>query len=158
MDTSYFNSPIGWMEIKKTNDVLTGLHFIDSPKNKQSPLKKINLEIEVQLENYFKHKPIKFNFSIAPQGTPFQNKIWGLVSQIKPGKTLSYAEIAEKYGNKKAIRAIGSAIGKNPVMIFIPCHRVIGSNGSMVGYAGGITNKKWLLEHEGFPIQKSLNL
>ena len=67
MDTSYFNSPIGWMEIKTTNDVLTGLHFIDSPKNKQSPLKKINLEIEVQLENYFKHKPIKFNFSIAPQ-------------------------------------------------------------------------------------------
>ena len=77
---------------------------------------------------------------------------------IEFGKTLSYSELANRYGNKKAIRAVGSAIGKNPIMIFIPCHRVIGSNGSMVGYAGGIPNKKWLLEHEGFLIQKSLDL
>lgn len=74
------------------------------------------------------------------------------------GETRSYTDISIQYGNSKVVRAIGTAIGKNPIMLFIPCHRVIGSNGSMVGYAGGLLNKIWLLEHEGLLIQKRLNL
>ena len=110
------------------------------------------------MEEYFINKTIFSSFKLAPIGTPFQKKIWRLLSEIPMGETRSYTDIAIQYGNSKAVRAIGAAIGKNPIMIFIPCHRVIGSNGSMVGYAGGLLNKIWLLEHEGLLIQKRLNL
>ena len=155
---SCIKSPLGWIEIETVNDTLTAMRFIQKKHEKQDSTNEVHLKIETQLRNYFNHKPIEFNFKMKPKGTPFQEKIWELVSQIETGKTLSYTEIAERYGNKKAIRAVGTAIGKNPIMIFIPCHRIIGKDGSMVGYAGGIFNKKWLLEHEGFPVQKSLDL
>ena len=158
MEISHYKSPLGWIEIETKDKALIAMHFILNPKEKRSPNKKINCKIEEQLANYFNNKSLDLNFKMKPKGTPFQQEIWKLVSQIELGKTLSYSKIAERYGNRKAIRAIGAAIGKNPILIFIPCHRVIGSNGSMVGYAGGIPNKKWLLEHEGFLIQKSLDL
>lgn len=158
MEISHYKSPLGWIEIETKEEALIAMHFILTPKENQSPIKKINCEIEAQLANYFNNKSLDLNFKMKPKGTPFQQEIWKLVLQIEFGKTLSYSELVNRYGNKKAIRAVGSAIGKNPIMIFIPCHRVIGSNGSMVGYAGGIPNKKWLLEHEGFLIQKSLDL
>lgn len=158
MSNSYYNSPLGWLEIETNNNELTALRYLEQPPEKKEVTNPINQEIEKQLTNYFTNKPIKNSFKMSPEGTPFQQKIWALLSEIKPGKTQTYLEIARRFGNKKAIRAVGSAIGKNPIMIFIPCHRVIGSDGTMVGYAGGIPNKKWLLEHEGFPIQKSLNL
>ena len=158
MPNSYYNSPLGWLEIETNNNELTALRYIVQPPEKKEVTNPINLEIEKQLTNYFTKKPIKNSFKMSPEGTPFQQKIWALLSEIKPGKTQTYLEIARRFGNKKAIRAVGSAIGKNPIMIFIPCHRVIGSDGTMVGYAGGIPNKKWLLEHEGFLIQKNLNL
>jgi methylated-DNA-[protein]-cysteine S-methyltransferase len=93
------------------------------------------------LEEYFINKTIFSSFKLAPIGTPFQKKIWRLLSEIPMGKTRSYNDIAIQYGNSKAVRSVGAAIGKNPVMIFIPCHRVIGSNGSMVGYAEGLLIK-----------------
>ena len=158
MPNSYYNRPLGWLEIETNNNELTALRYLEQLPEKKEITNPINLEIEKQLTNYFTNKPIKNSFKMSPEGTPFQQKIWALLSEIKPGKTQTYLEIARRFGNKKAIRAVGSAIGKNPIMIFIPCHRVIGSDGTMVGYAGGIPNKKWLLEHEGFPIQKSLNL
>ena len=158
MPNSYYNSPLGWLEIETNNNELTALRYIVQPPEKKEVTNPINLEIEKQLTNYFTKKPIKNSFKMSPEGTPFLQKIWALLSEIKPGKTLTYLEIARRFGNKKAIRAVGSAIGKNTIMIFIPCHSVIGSDGTMVGYAGGIPNKKWLLEHEGFLIQKNLNL
>ena len=158
MPNSYYNSPLGWLEIETNNNELTALRYIVQPPEKKEVTNPINLEIEKQLTNYFTKKPIKNSFKMSPEGTPFLQKIWALLSEIKPGKTITYLEIARRFGNKKAIRAVGSAIGKNQIMIFIPCHRVIGSDGTMVGYAGGIPNKKWLLEHEGFLIQKNLNL
>ena len=145
MPNSYYNSPLCWLEIETNNNELTALRYIVQPPEKKEVTNPINLEIEKQLTNYFTKKPIKNSFKISPEGTPFLQKIWALLSEIKPGKTLTYLEIARRFGNKKAIRAVGSAIGKNPIMIFIPCHRVIGSDGTMVGYAGGIPNKKWLL-------------
>ena len=85
-------------------------------------------------------------------------KIWEILKHIPKGKTKTYKQIALLYGNLKATRAIANAIGKNPIMLFIPCHRVVGSNGAMTGYAGGIEKKQWLLEHEGISIQKTLDL
>jgi methylated-DNA-[protein]-cysteine S-methyltransferase len=93
-----------------------------------------------------------------PQGTPFQKEIWEILKQIPKGKTKTYKQIALLYGDLNSIRAVANAIGKNPIMLFTPCHRVVGSNGSMTGYAGGIEKKKWLLEHEGVSIQKTLDL
>lgn len=92
---------------------------------------------------------------MKPKGTEFQTKVWSILTKIPFGKTLSYLEIATIYGNKKAVRAVASAIGKNPILVAIPCHRVIGSNGILVGFATGL-EKKWLLENEGFPFQKEI--
>lgn len=92
------------------------------------------------------------------EGTTFQKEIWEIVKRIPKGKTKTYKQIALTYGNINSIRAVANAIGKNPILLFIPCHRVIGSDGSMTGFAGGIERKKWLLEHEGASIQKTLDL
>jgi methylated-DNA-[protein]-cysteine S-methyltransferase len=81
-----------------------------------------------------------------------------LIADIPPGETRTYYQIANQFGNPKAVRAVGTALGQNPILIFIPCHRVIGSGGSLTGYAGGIEKKRKLLEHEGYPIQKILDL
>ena len=104
MPNSYYNSPLGWLEIETNNDELTALRFLEQLPEKKEVTNPINLEVEKQLTNYFTKKPIKNSFKMSPKGTPFQQKIWGLLSEIKPGKTLSYLEIARRFGNKKAIR------------------------------------------------------
>jgi|TARA_B110000438_G_scaffold32335_1_gene31885 methylated-DNA-[protein]-cysteine S-methyltransferase len=158
MELYTIESPLGVLEIEIDKEALSAVRFSNKPfKNKNNPSKVANIIIQ-ELEEYFINKTIFSSFKLAPIGTPFQKKIWRLLSEIPMGETRSYTDIAIQYGNSKAVRAIGAAIGKNPIMIFIPCHRVIGSNGSMVGYAGGLLNKIWLLEHEGLLIQKRLNL
>ncbi len=109
-----------------------------------------------QLTEYFQGARTVFNLPLNPQGTDFQKKVWELLVEIPYGKTLSYLELSKKYGDTKAIRAIAAANGKNPLWVVVPCHRVIGSDGSLVGYAGGLWRKKWLLEHENPPAQQSL--
>ena len=101
-----------------------------------------------QLNEYFEGKRRDFELPLAPEGTEFQQKVWRQLIKIPFGKTISYAEMAGRLGDPKLIRAAASANGKNPIAIIIPCHRVIGTNGDLVGYAGGLTIKKWLLEHE----------
>ncbi|MCK5677367.1 MAG: methylated-DNA--[protein]-cysteine S-methyltransferase, partial [Flavobacteriaceae bacterium] len=97
-----------------------------------------------------------FDLKLNPQGTDFQQNVWNELQRIPYGKTTSYLDQSKKMGNVKAIRAIASANGKNPIWIIIPCHRVIGSDGSLTGYAGGLWRKKWLLEHENPTKQTSL--
>lgn len=114
------------------------------------------LEAAQQLESYFNGTLKEFNFPILPQGTEFQQRVWKALLNIPFGKTMSYLELSKQLGNPKAIRAVASANGKNPLWIVIPCHRVIGSDGSLTGYAGGIWRKKWLLAHESPAKQQSL--
>lgn len=109
-----------------------------------------------QLQEYFNGSRTCFNFTLNPQGTAFQKKVWNALINIPFGKTLSYHQLAMQLGDVKAIRAVASANGKNPLWIVVPCHRVIGANGSLTGYAGGLWRKKWLLEHETPPVQQSL--
>lgn len=113
-------------------------------------------EAATQLRDYFDGKRTSFTFKTNPKGTAFQQKIWSKLLEIPFGTTISYLELSKKIGDVKAIRAVAAANGKNPLWIVLPCHRVIGSDGSLTGYAGGLWRKKWLLEHENPSEQQSL--
>ena len=113
-------------------------------------------EAVLQLQDYFDGKRTTFTFPLNPSGTDFQKKVWEELLNIPFGKTRSYLDLSKKLGDVKAIRAVASANGKNPLWIVVPCHRVIGTDGSLTGYAGGLWRKKWLLEHENPIKQESL--
>ena len=113
-------------------------------------------ECITQLQEYFDGRRIDFDFKLNPKGTEFQQKVWQELLKIPFGKTMSYFELSKKLGDVKAIRAVASANGKNPLWIVVPCHRVIGTDGSLTGYAGGLWRKKWLLEYENPTQQQSL--
>lgn len=113
-------------------------------------------EAVLQLEEYFLGKRSQFTFKMNPSGTDFQKRVWQALLEIPFGKTCSYQELSIKLGDIKAIRAVASANGKNPLWIAVPCHRVIGTDGSLTGYAGGLWRKKWLLEHENPVKQQTL--
>lgn len=156
MDKAFYNSPLGWMEIRSNTSGVSHIHFTDDPQSNQqddSPFLKIVVQ---QLNHYFTNKSKTFSFPMAPGGTDFQLEVWKMLEQIPYGTTIPYLKIAQKFGDVKKVRAIASAIAKNPVLIGIPCHRVIGSDRSLVGYSGGLDRKRRLLELEGFPKQKSL--
>lgn len=109
-----------------------------------------------QLKAYFRGELKHFNIKIQLQGTAFQQKVWQALQEIPFGTTCSYLQLAQKLGDVKAVRAVAAANGKNPLWVVIPCHRVIGKDGSLTGYAGGLSRKKWLLEHEHPQVQQSL--
>lgn len=113
-------------------------------------------EASKQIGEYFEGDLQTFSLKLNPEGTPFQRSVWKLLEEIPYGQTVSYAALSKKMGNLKAIRAVAAANGKNPLWIILPCHRVIGSDGSLTGYAGGLWRKKWLLEHEQPATQQSL--
>ncbi|UFH51051.1 methylated-DNA--[protein]-cysteine S-methyltransferase [Pseudomonas sp. KNUC1026] len=102
----------------------------------------------VQLEEYFNHQRQRFDLPLAFNGTPFQRQVWEALLTIPFGQTRSYQQIAEQIGAPKAVRAVGAANGRNPLSIIAPCHRVVGSNGTLTGFAGGLEAKRWLLGHE----------
>jgi len=114
------------------------------------------VEAVTQLKEYFDKKRTHFDFKLNPKGTDFQQKVWESLLEIPYGKTRTYLEQSKQMGDVKAIRAVAAANGKNPLWIVVPCHRVIGSDGSLTGYAGGLWRKKWLLEHENPTTQQSL--
>ena len=156
METIYLNTPVGTLEIKGDIDGLAFVNFID-PEESESKIISESLQNTVQqLSEYFEGNRINFKLKLNPEGTFFQKKVWQQIKDIPFGKTASYQEIANQLGDPKAIRAAASANGKNPIAIIIPCHRVIGSDGSLIGYAGGLHRKKWLLEHENPVKQQSL--
>lgn len=156
-ETTYYNSPIGTLEIKGNNDSIFSIYFIEKELETSSNI--ISKEIKKciqQLQEYFSGTRKNFELQLSPKGTDFQEKVWSELLTVSFGKTRSYLEQSKQLGDTKAIRAVASANGKNPISIIIPCHRIIGSNGSLTGYAGGIWRKKWLLEHESGIKQQSL--
>ena len=155
----YFKSPLGWIEIRVTSSALKQLIFVSKePLLSENKKSKIVEDTREALNLYFSNPKSVLDIPLLPEGTAFQKKIWKLIADIPPGETRTYYQIASQFGNPKAVRAVGTALGQNPILIFIPCHRVIGSGGSLTGYAGGIEKKRKLLEHEGYPIQKILDL
>ena len=115
-------------------------------------------EASKQLQEYFAGERKEFDLKLNPEGTDFQKKVWELLLEVPFGTTTSYLELSKRFGNTKAIRAVAAANGKNPLWILVPCHRIIGSDGSLTGYAGGLWRKKWLLEHEQPVKQQTLFL
>ena len=156
--THYYKSPLGWIEIIENEVGLASLQFVTSASLLKENDNEFSSTIKEDLDRYFKKGQLKPSVKLTPSGTPFQKKIWGILKEIPNGKTKTYKDVALAHGYLKSIRAIANAIGKNPILLFIPCHRVIGSDGSMTGYAGGIERKNRLLALEGMSIQKTLDL
>ncbi|MFT9494795.1 methylated-DNA--[protein]-cysteine S-methyltransferase [Anaerosolibacter sp.] len=146
-NVTYFDSPIGLLEIQSIEGEITGLSFLEERRYDEK-VEPILEEAKKQLEEYFYGVRKIFDLPIKMSGTDFQNIVWQELTKIPYGKTLSYGAIATAIGNEKAHRAVGNANNKNRIAIVIPCHRVVGSSGKLVGYAGGLNRKKWLLEHE----------
>jgi len=133
----HFQSPVGWIQIVATDDAIESVYFHDEMPTEQSLfIPKLLQRCQQQLEAYFRGEQIDFDLPLAPQGTDFQQRTWKQLLQIPLGQTSTYLRIAQQLGDKKAIRAVGTANGRNPISIIIPCHRVIGSDGSLTGYAG----------------------
>jgi methylated-DNA-[protein]-cysteine S-methyltransferase len=146
-------SPVGPLLLLSDGAALVGLYTpgsvasrivapsaIDDP----SPFR----EVAAQLDRYFAGEPIRFDVPLRLVGTPFQRAVWSELAAIAYGTTISYRELAARIGNPRAVRAVGAANGKNPVSIIVPCHRVVGADGDLVGYGGGLDCKRWLLAHE----------
>ena len=148
METAYLKTTVGALEIKGGPLGLQSIHFLDTEVATSEVIPKALLSAVTQLKEYFNKTRTHFQLKLNPEGTDFQKKVWRQLETIPFGKTTSYQRLANKLGDPKAIRAAASANGKNPIAIVIPCHRVIGSDGSLTGYAGGLHRKKWLLEHE----------
>ncbi|PHS54288.1 MAG: cysteine methyltransferase [Lutibacter sp.] len=154
--TTYLKTPIGTAKITGNKNGISAVSVIDDDLE-TSEMIPTNLQPCVQqLNEYFKGTRRKFDLKLNPQGTDFQKRVWNELLNVPHGKTRSYLEQAKKLGDAKAIRAVASANGKNPIWIIIPCHRIIGSDGSLTGYAGGLWRKKWLLAHESPSPQQSL--
>lgn len=155
MKTCFINSPLGITKIVGDENGISEISV--TSEGAISETIPIELQEAVsQLGDYFDGKRKDFNFKLNPKGTDFQQKVWQELLNIPFGKTISYLDLSKKLGDVKAIRAVASANGKNPLWIIIPCHRVIGTDGSLTGYAGGLWRKKWLLEHENPTNQQSL--
>ncbi len=155
METVYLQTPIGYAELKGDEDGLASVTVFDGEKQ-MDVIPEVLEDAFYQFSEYFEGKRKVFNLKLNPQGTVFQKRVWNALLEIPYGKTTSYLELSKTLGDVKAIRAVASANGKNPLWIVIPCHRVIGSNGDLTGYAGGLHRKKWLIEHESPVKQQSL--
>ena len=156
-DTTFFTtipSPVGRLTLVGSGDDLIGLHFEDDPRAPTAGTEgcvRDDLRLRpavVQMEEYFAGRRTRFDLSVAPRGTPFQRQVWKALQRIPYAETTSYGELARSIGKPGAFRAVGGANNRNPIAIIIPCHRVIGADGSMTGYGGGLPNKQLLLALE----------
>lgn len=152
---AYFKTPLGIAKITGDENGISEISVLDEGE--------VSIEIPLflqeaisQINAYFEGTRTHFSFKMNPLGTEFQKKVWNSLLEIPYGKTRTYLEQSKILGDVKAIRAVASANGKNPLWIVVPCHRVIGTDGSLTGYAGGLWRKKWLLEHECPTMQQSL--
>jgi methylated-DNA-[protein]-cysteine S-methyltransferase len=155
METVFIQTPLGIAKIEGNENGISVVS-VTQEGELSSKIPKNLKQAVTQLNEYFEGKRKEFTFLINPQGTEFQQKVWQELLHIPFGKTMSYLDLSKKIGDVKAIRAVASANGKNPLWIVVPCHRVIGTDGSLTGYAGGLWRKKWLLEHENPIKQQSL--
>ncbi len=146
---AYYHSPIGIIGIESSDTTIGAVFFADREGDASKNLPEVLLQCLTELDEYFAGKRKDFSVSLNQEGTEFQKKVWNHLMGIPFGKTVSYLDIAKRMANAKSIRAVGGANGKNKIAIIVPCHRVIGHNFELVGYAGGKWRKQWLLEHEG---------
>lgn len=150
--TLHIDSPIGILRLESTGDAITAIHFIGTEDQPESDLNSVVPVLTVakeQLIEYFNGERKSFDLTIAPRGTDFEKEVWNELLSIPYGISITYSKLAEKLGDTNKVRAVGRANGRNPLPVIIPCHRVIGSNNKLTGYAGGVERKKWLLRHEG---------
>jgi len=146
---SYLKSPIGQIKITADDNAVNSILFVFDdteiePENSNNIIEKC----KQQLKEYFTGKRKEFDVEIRQEGMEFQQKVWAELLKIPYGKTVSYNDIAKKVGGRNMMRAVGAANGKNQISIIVPCHRVIGSDGKLTGYAGGMWRNEWLLKHE----------
>ncbi len=155
-ETAYYKTPIGTAKIVGNENGINAVSVIEDEIKTSEVIPKYLQNCVQQLNEYFNGTRTTFDLKLNPQGTDFQQRVWNELLNVPFGKTRTYLEQSKKIGDVKAIRAVASANGKNPIWIIIPCHRIIGSDGSLTGYAGGLWRKKWLLEHENPSMQQSL--
>jgi methylated-DNA-[protein]-cysteine S-methyltransferase len=145
-------SPIGWLRLTSNGTGLTHLSIADDDETGGADVPAdadaVLSAAREQLDAYFDTRLTRFDLPLAPRGTDFQLRVWECLRAIPFGETISYAELARRVDNPKAVRAVGAANGRNPLMIVVPCHRVISADGSLTGFGGGLERKQWLLEHE----------
>ena len=152
---AYFESPVGILELSASENGLCSLYFVDEKKGTENP-NEIIIKTLIQLREYFNGDRKEFDLPLDIQGTDFQKRVWEQLLKIPFGKTKTYLDIAKSLGDRNSLRAVGMANGKNKISIIIPCHRVIGADGELTGFGGGIWRKKWLLDNESKYIQGSL--
>ena len=146
-----YQSPIGIMEIIGTDSGITSILFVEREEIKyglQPDTPQVLKDCATQLEEYFRGERLEFSVPVVSKGTEFQTKVWSALTTVGYAETASYRDIAVKVGSEKAVRAVGNANSRNKLTIIVPCHRVIGSSGKLTGYAGTLTRKEWLLNHE----------
>jgi methylated-DNA-[protein]-cysteine S-methyltransferase len=156
MATAYMSTPLGSAKLEGDENGLTYVTVLETDEPESEIIPETLEDAVYQLKEYFEGKRQNFDLLLNPEGTEFQKKVWAALLEIPFGKTISYLELSKNLGDVKAIRAVASANGKNPLWVIIPCHRVIGSDGSLTGYSGGLHRKKWLLNHESPAKQQSL--
>ena len=159
----FMESSLGTLTLVHTDGVLSGIYMPSHLRGPEvetlGPRAQSGFEIELeQLQEYFDRKRTEFTFPSAAVGTTFQQRIWELLREIPYGETRTYMQLADAFGNRAAIRAVGLANGRNPISIVVPCHRVVGSDGSLTGYAGGLDRKRFLLELENAPMARQARL
>ena len=147
MEIAYLQTPIGTAILEGDENGLSSIRVLND-NVPEGIVPEVLEDAVYQLKEYFEGHRKEFDLKLNPTGTDFQMKVWNALLEIPFGKTLSYLELSKRLGDVKAIRAVASANGKNPIWLVIPCHRVIGSNGDLIGYSAGLDRKKWLLEHE----------
>lgn len=148
-----FSSPIGLLQVRGTESALTGVFMQEHRHEPIRPIEAIRDSAPLrgaqqELEEYFVGARREFSLALEPAGTPFQTSVWQALRAIPYGTTISYGELARRVGNPRAVRAVGLANGRNPISIIVPCHRVIGANGTLTGYGGGLERKRFLLALE----------
>lgn len=155
METAFVQTPLGTAKLEGDEKGLAKIAVLDRDEKSESIPKCLEDAVN-QLKEYFDGTREDFALALQPEGTDFQKRVWNELCRIPYGKTISYLELSKRLGDTKAIRAVAAANGQNPLWIVVPCHRVIGSDGSLTGYAGGLHRKKWLLEHESPAKQQRL--
>lgn len=156
MESCILKTPLGFAKLEGDENGILSLTILNDEVKVSDIIPESLEEASLQINEYFKGDRSQFSLQLNPQGTDFQKRVWNQLLTIPFGKTTSYLQLSKELGDVKAIRAVANANGKNPLWIIIPCHRVIGSDGSLTGYAGGLNRKQWLLEHESPYKQQSL--
>ncbi len=156
MEIAFIQTPLGIARLEGDGNGLSVITVLDSDAKLTDVIPEFLEDAVYQLREYFEGKREVFDLALNPNGTEFQKRVWKALLEIPYGKTISYLELSKILGDVKVIRAAASANGKNPLWIVIPCHRVIGSDGSLIGYTGGLHRKKWLLNHESPAKQQTL--